>query len=175
MGTDEGEPEVMFDGLHHAREHLSGEMPLYILRLLTGNYGKDTAARRAGDPHRGQPADLDHPHGQPGRAPVRPGRRFVPRAGARTASPTAGSSAVGTDLNRNYDYAWSRGTSDPQLHQLPRASSRSRRPRPGPSVTSCSAAAVDGLQRIRAHISFHTAGEFVLWPYGYTHAACRRT
>jgi hypothetical protein len=29
---------------------------------------------------------------------------------------------------------------------------------------------VDGRQRIRAHISFHTAGEQVLWPYSYTRA-----
>ena len=27
---------------------------------------------------------------------------------------------------------------------------------------------VDGRQRIRTHITFHTAGELVLWPYGYT-------
>ena len=27
---------------------------------------------------------------------------------------------------------------------------------------------VDGGQRIRTHITFHTAGELVLWPYGYT-------
>ena len=29
---------------------------------------------------------------------------------------------------------------------------------------------VDGRQRIRTHITFHTAGEMVLWPYGYTAA-----
>ena len=34
---------------------------------------------------------------------------------------------------------------------------------------------VGGRQRIRAHITFHTAGELVLWPYGYTYRTCRRT
>ena len=41
-GTDEGEPEVLFDGLHHAREHLSAEMTISILDLLAGQYGRDT-------------------------------------------------------------------------------------------------------------------------------------
>ncbi len=43
VGVDEGEPEVLFDGLHHAREHLSAEMPIYILDLLADNYGMDSA------------------------------------------------------------------------------------------------------------------------------------
>ena len=42
VGTDEGEPEVLFDGLHHAREHLSAETPIYILDLLAGQYRKKT-------------------------------------------------------------------------------------------------------------------------------------
>ena len=36
-GTDEGEPEFLFDGLHHAREHLSAEMALSILDLLAAS------------------------------------------------------------------------------------------------------------------------------------------
>ncbi len=39
VATDEPEPEVMFDGLHHAREHLSLEQTLAILRWLTEGYG----------------------------------------------------------------------------------------------------------------------------------------
>ena len=45
-GEQEGEPEVMFDGLHHAREHLTVEMSLYVLRLLTTHYGRDTELGR---------------------------------------------------------------------------------------------------------------------------------
>ena len=39
--TDEAEPEVMFDSLHHAREHLSLEQDLALLRWLTDGYGTD--------------------------------------------------------------------------------------------------------------------------------------
>ena len=41
MAVDENEPEVLFDGLHHAREHLSLEQTLAILRWLTTGYGTD--------------------------------------------------------------------------------------------------------------------------------------
>ncbi len=41
VAVDEDEPEVVFLGLHHAREHLTVEMTLYILNLLTGQYGID--------------------------------------------------------------------------------------------------------------------------------------
>ena len=34
VGVDEREPEVVFDGLHHADEHMSLEMTLAILRWL---------------------------------------------------------------------------------------------------------------------------------------------
>ena len=41
VADDEPEPEVMFDSLHHAREHLSLEQTLAILRWLTEGYGTD--------------------------------------------------------------------------------------------------------------------------------------
>ena len=42
VGVDESEPEVLFNALHHAREHLTAEMTLYILHLLADNYGRDS-------------------------------------------------------------------------------------------------------------------------------------
>ena len=41
VATDEDEPEVLFIGQHHAREHITVEMTLYILHLLADNYGTD--------------------------------------------------------------------------------------------------------------------------------------
>jgi carboxypeptidase T len=34
VATDENEPEVLLVGLHHAREHLTVEMTLYLLNEL---------------------------------------------------------------------------------------------------------------------------------------------
>src|SRR4029453_17730702 len=41
VAVDEPEPEVLFDGLHHADEHMSQEMTLAILRWLVTGYGTD--------------------------------------------------------------------------------------------------------------------------------------
>ena len=167
VGTDEGEPEVMFDGLHHAREHLSGEMPLYILRLLTGNYGKDTAtgrrvtrivnSRRIWIIPMVNPDGLEYDLG---------GQPY--RSWRKNRQPNPGSSSTGTDLNRNYDYAWSGGPASPASINY-----RGRKPFSAPETRAIRdfvlSRRVAGVQRIRTHISFHTAGEFVLWPYGHTH------
>lgn len=168
-GTDEGEPEVLFDGLHHAREHLSAEMTIYILDLLTGHYGKSTdlgkRITRLVDRRRTWIVFMVNPDGLQfdlGGSPYRSWRR--------NRQPTPGSGRVGTDLNRNYGYrfgccggssgnpgAWNyRG---PQAWSAPET--RALRDFIGSRV-------VDGRQRIRTHITFHTAGKLVLWPYGYT-------
>src|SRR3954453_11713143 len=46
VNVDENEPEVLFDGLHHSREHLSGEMTISLLDLLAGQYGGTSALGR---------------------------------------------------------------------------------------------------------------------------------
>lgn len=165
-GTDEGEPEVMFDGLHHAREHLSGEMALYILRLLTNQYGKDTSlgrrVTRIVDTRRIWIIPMVNPDGLQydlGGNPYRSWRK--------NRQPNGSGKPVGTDLNRNYDYAWSKGTSS-----LASDNYRGKQPFSAPETRAIRdfvlSRRIDSVQRIRAHISFHTAGEYVLWPYGHT-------
>ncbi len=41
VAVDEDEPEALFVGHYHAREHLTVEMMLYLLNELTSNYGSD--------------------------------------------------------------------------------------------------------------------------------------
>ena len=40
--TDEGEPAILFTGLHHAREPISSHIVLYTMRQLAENYGTDS-------------------------------------------------------------------------------------------------------------------------------------
>ena len=42
VATDENEPEVLFTHHQHAREHLTVEMALYLLRELGAGYGSDS-------------------------------------------------------------------------------------------------------------------------------------
>lgn len=49
VAADEGEPEVMFDALQHAREHITVEQALAILAWLTDGYGTDPRVTRMVD------------------------------------------------------------------------------------------------------------------------------
>src|SRR5438270_13822041 len=43
--VDEAEPEILFDALHHAREHLTVEQALYTLHMLADDYLTDPAVK----------------------------------------------------------------------------------------------------------------------------------
>ena len=168
-GADEGEPEVLFDGLHHAREHLSAEMAIAILDLLVGRYGQGTRLGRRVtqlvDGRRTWIVFMVNPDGLAydlGGSPYRSWRK--------NRQPTPGSQAIGTDLNRNYGYRFgccgaSSGDQSHPYYRGPRAWSAPETRAVRDFVRS---RVVDGRQRIRTHITFHTSGELVLWPYGYT-------
>ena len=49
VDTDEAEPEVLIDALHHAREHLTTEQALYLLKELTHDYATDSVVKRLVD------------------------------------------------------------------------------------------------------------------------------
>jgi hypothetical protein len=169
-GTDEGEPEVLFDGLHHAREHLSGEMPIYILDLLTNQYGKQTdlgkRVTKLVDRRRTWIIFMVNPDGLQYDLTGSPYRSW-----RKNRQPTPGSSKIGTDINRNYGYQFgccggSSGKPAAWNYRGPRAWSAPETRAVRDFILSRS---VGGRQRIRTHITFHTAGELVLWPYSYTY------
>lgn len=171
VALDEGEPEVLFDGLHHANEHMGAEMAISILTLLTSNYGAATALGRRVtavvdsrvvwivfmvNPDGGQYTLTGHPY----------------RYWRKNRQPTPGSSAIGTDLNRNYSYGWGccggssgKPTSDTYRGPAPFSAPETRAIRD--LVLS---RVIDGRQRIRVSVTFHIPGRLVLWPYGYTSA-----
>jgi carboxypeptidase T len=51
VGTDEDEPEVLFTHHQHAREHLTVEMAVYLLKQFTQGYGSDTRITNAVNSH----------------------------------------------------------------------------------------------------------------------------
>ena len=169
VGVDEGEPEVLFDGLHHAREHLSAELPIYILDLLANQYGRQTdlgqRITKLVNKRRTWVVFMVNPDGLQYDLTGKPYRAW-----RKNRQPTPGTSQIGTDLNRNYGYRWgccggSSGRPSASDYRGPRAWS-------APEVRAMrdfvNSRVVDGVQRVRTHITFHTAGELVLWPYAYT-------
>ncbi|GAB4189802.1 MAG: M14 family metallopeptidase [Roseiflexaceae bacterium] len=164
--VDENEPEVLFIGLHHAREHLTVEMTLYILNLLANGYGTDSTITNLVNTREIYILFNMNPDG--GEYDVATGTY---RSWRKNRQPNSGSSYVGTDLNRNYGYKWgccggSSGSTSSDTYRGSAAFSGVETQRVRDFINS---RVIGGKQQIRTSISFHTYSELVLWPYGYTY------
>ena len=86
--------------------------------------------------------------------------------------PNAGTTAVGTDINRNYGYHWAccGGSSGSKSALTYRGAAAFSTPEARAIRDFMASRRIDGRQQIKFAITFHTAGEQVLWPYGYTSA-----
>jgi hypothetical protein len=164
--TDEDEPEVLFDGLHHGDEHMTLEMTLAILGWLTKGYGSDAEIKGLVDSREIFIVFALNPDG----ATYDIGGR-VYHHWRKNRQPTPGSSYVGTDLNRNYDYRWGccGGSSSNPASSRYRGPSRFSAPETRAFRDFVNSRVVAGRQQIRTAISFHTTGRLVMYPYGYTY------
>ncbi len=165
VGVDEDEPEVLFTHHQHAREHLTVEMGLYILAMLTGEYGVDPQITNLVDNREIWLVFDANPDG--GEFDIATGSYVSWR---KNRQPNAGSSSIGTDLNRNWGYRWgccggSSGTTSSTTYRGPAAFSA---PETAVLRDFVDSRVIGGTQQITSHIDFHTYGELVMWPYGYT-------
>jgi hypothetical protein len=170
VAIDEPEPEILFDALHHAREHMTVEQALYLLRVLTVDYATDQRVRTLVNGREIFIVFAVNPDGFEFDLTATTGAHRPYRAWRKNRQPNAGSSYVGTDLNRNYGYRWgccggSSGSKSAITYRGPAAWS-------APEVRAMrdfvNSRVIDGRQQIKSHVSFHTNGQLVLWPYGYT-------
>ncbi|KUJ66089.1 carboxypeptidase [Streptomyces albus subsp. albus] len=165
VGTDEDEPEVLFTHHQHAREHLTVEMALYLVNEFGDKYGADDRITKAVDGREIWIIPDLNPDG--GEYDLTGGKYQMWR---KNRQPNAGSKAIGTDTNRNWDFKW--GCCDGSSTN-PRAEDyRGPAPESAPEVKVVSdfvhSRIVGGKQQIKAAIDFHTYSELVLWPFGWT-------
>jgi hypothetical protein len=170
VDTDESEPEILFDSLHHAREHMGVEQTLYLLDQLVTGYGSDSLVTNLVNSREIWIVFAVNPDGFEYDLTCTGSSKPPYCAWRKNRQPNAGSSAIGTDPNRNYNYRWAccGGSSGNP------ASITYRGPRPysAPEVLAyrnfVMSRVIGGIQQIKSHITFHTNGELILWPYGYT-------
>lgn len=167
VGTDEDEPEILFNSQQHAREHLTVEMAIYLLHLFTDNYGSDSRVTSVVNSRELWIVPTVNPDGS--EYDIATGSY---RSWRKNRQPNSGSSWVGTDLNRNWDYLWgccggSSGSPSSNTYRGPSAFSA---PETDAVRDFVDGRVVDGVQQIKANIDFHTYSELVLWPFGYTYS-----
>jgi carboxypeptidase T len=167
VGTDENEPEVLYNAHQHAREHLTVEMALYLLHQFIDLYGSDSRITNLVNSREIWIVPDMNPDG--GEYDIATGSY---RSWRKNRQPNSGSSNVGTDLNRNWGFQWgccggSSGSTGSETYRGPSAFSAPETQRLRNFVNS---RVIGGAQQIKTHIDFHTYSELVLWPYGYTTA-----
>ncbi len=167
VGADEAEPEVLFTHHQHAREHLTVEMALYLLRELGAGYGSDARITRMVQEREIWIVPDLNPDG--GEYDIATGSY---RSWRKNRQPNSGSSYVGTDLNRNWDYRWGccGGSSGSTSSDTYRGSAPESAPEVKVVAGFVRSRVVGGVQQIKAGIDFHTYSELVLWPFGYTYS-----
>jgi carboxypeptidase T len=165
VGTDEAEPEVLFTCGQHAREHLTIEMCLYLLNQLTGTYGTDARVTNVVNTREIYLVFNVNPDGS--EYDIATGAYRMWR---KNRQPNAGSSAVGTDLNRNWAFQWGccGGSSGTFSSETYRGTTPFSTPEDARVRDFVASRVVGGVQQIKAGIDFHTYSELVLWPFGYT-------
>lgn len=157
--TDEDEPEVLYVSLHHAREHLSTEMGLYLAHYLADNYGSLAGPTNLVNERELWIIPMLNPDGS--EYDVSGGYYYWWRKNRRLVS----LDVYGVDLNRNYDYHWGQtgSSGDPSVETY-------RGPSPFSELeTQAMRDFMNAHPDLRTLISFHTYGELIMYPYAYTY------
>ena len=167
VATDENEPEIMFDSLAHAREHLTVEMNLYLLHLLTDNYGSNTRITRLVNTREIFLVFMVNPDG--GEYDISNG---VLHSWRKNRQPIPGTTRIGVDINRNFGYQWGccNGSSGDPSKENYRGPSAWYAPETVAYRDFVRSRVIAGQQQLRMIISWHSSGKLILWPYGYTTA-----
>jgi hypothetical protein len=165
VAVDQDEPEVLLTHHQHAREHLTVEMALYTLHMLIDGYGVDPRITNIMNSTEIWIVFDMNPDG--GEFDIATGTYASWR---KNRQPNAGSS-YGTDLNRNWGYDWGccGGSSGTPSSETYRGASAFSAPETALVRDFVNSRVIGGKQQITTSIDFHTYGELVLWPYGYTY------
>ncbi|MFC7305221.1 M14 family metallopeptidase [Streptomyces monticola] len=166
VATDEAEPEVLFTHHQHAREHLTVEMALYLIRELGDDYTTDARIKKMVDEREIWIVPDLNPDG--GEYDIATGSY---RSWRKNRQPNSGSSYVGTDMNRNWNFKWGccGGSSGNTGSETYRGTAPESAPEVKVVANFVRSRVIGGKQQIRTGIDFHTYSELVLWPYGYTY------
>jgi carboxypeptidase T len=158
-GVDEDEPEVAFDGVHHAREPISINVILETVRQLCSGYGTDPEATFLINNREIFIVPIVNPDGYVYNETTYPNGGGMWRKNRH--APVSG--CYGVDLNRNYPLAWGgEGSSSNPCDETYKGASAGSEPE-----TQAVMNFFNG-RRIITHDSYHSVAGLVLIPWSYT-------
>lgn len=163
--TDKREPEVLFTCGQHAREHITVEMCLHIAHRLAQGYGTDPAITQLVKSREIWVMPMTNPDGT--EYDISTG---LFGAWRKNRQPSPESTAIGTDLNRNWGDEWAccGGSSASPRSETYHGPAPFSAPETAQLRDWVLSRVTGGVQQITAHSDFHSFSELVLWPYGFT-------
>ncbi|MEP0545325.1 MAG: M14 family zinc carboxypeptidase [Rhodothermales bacterium] len=158
--VDEDEPEVLYTGLHHAREPQGMTSVLYYMYYLLENYGSDPEVTYLVDNRELYFVPVLNPDGYVYNETTSPNGGGFWRKNRRD----NGGNSFGVDLNRNYAYEWGRDNTG----SSPSPGGETYRG-PGPFSEPETQAIRDFVEsrEIVAAFNYHSYSNVLLHPWGY--------
>jgi murein tripeptide amidase MpaA len=156
--NDHDEPDILFAGLHHAREWISAEVPYYLAVNLVQNYDSDSTLKALIDNSEIWIVPVVNPDGlEYSRTQDRDWRKNRRDNGDGT---------FGVDLNRNYGYQWgldsgSSGSTGAGDYRGPSAFSE-------PETVAIRDLISNSNCEFQAVVTYHSYSQLILYPWGYT-------
>ena len=161
---DENEPEILIDGMHHAREIMASEFPIMFAEYLAQNYGTDLEITWLLDNRELYIVPIVNPDGVLYNEETNPAGGGMWRKNRRD----NGDGTYGVDPNRNYPYMWgyddSGSSPDPDsiVYRGPSAGSE-------PEVQALMNL-IDSHQFVTQN-TVHCYSNLTLYPWGYDNLA----
>ena len=159
--VDEGEPAVLFTGLHHAREPIGPHILLYTMEQMAGQYGVDAGITALINEREIWFVPVLNPDGYLYIESTNPLGGGLWRKNLRDNQ----DGSFGVDLNRNYGYFW--GFDD--VGSSPDPGSETYRG-PGPFSEPETQAVRDfclARPNIKIAVNYHSYSNLMLYPWGY--------
>lgn len=155
-------PTTIFLGCHHAREHLSVEVPLMLAQHLVAHYDTDRRIKALIDENEVYIVPMLNPDGA--EYDISTGAYKYWRKNRRD----NGDGTFGVDLNRNYGggegFFGGPGSSSATSSDVYRGPHEFSEPE-----TAAVRDFIKARSRATMLLSFHTFSELVMWPYGHTY------
>ena len=159
--NESGETEIMIAGNHHAREIMTVEVPISMIKFLLDMYGKDASVKAVIDSHELWFVPMVNPDGH---VIVENGDMWWRKNARDNNDDGIINSDDGVDLNRNYGYTWgyddSGSSSDPYSSKYRGTSEFSE-----PETQAIRDLVLD--KDFDYILDYHSSGGYILYPWGH--------
>ena len=163
VDVDENEPEVLYTGMHHAREPMSFMNLYYFIYWVLENYNIDDDATQILNTREMWFIPIVNPDGYEYNRSIAPNGGGMQRKNMRN---TCNGSADGIDPNRNYDYMWgldNQGSSPDPCSETYRGTSAFSEPE--------TQIVRDFIEQkdFTIAMNYHSYSNLLIYPFGYSY------